>query len=79
MVAISCRFHNLRSLNLSDNDLGAFPLSLCCISSLVELNLATNRLDDIPSDIHLLHKYDPYASLRVKRELTQSPDLPLKW
>ena len=50
------RFNCLRSLNLADNNLQLFPLSLCNITTLVELNLASNKLVEIPADIQLLQK-----------------------
>lgn len=50
------RFGTLRSLNLADNDLRVFPLALCLIKTLTELNLATNKLEDVPSQIAELTK-----------------------
>jgi Leucine-rich repeat (LRR) protein len=50
------RFRNLRSLNLADNDLRVFPLSLCSIATLAHLNLASNKLEEIPGDICTLTK-----------------------
>ena len=50
------RFQALRSLNLADNDLRVFPLALCLIKTLVELNLATNKLEDVPPQIAELTK-----------------------
>jgi PH domain/leucine-rich repeat-containing protein phosphatase len=46
----------LKSLNLSDNDLRVFPLALCLIKTLVELNLATNKLEEVPAQIAELSK-----------------------
>ncbi|XP_064641510.1 PH domain leucine-rich repeat-containing protein phosphatase 2-like isoform X2 [Lineus longissimus] len=45
------RFQCMRSLNLADNDLGAFPGSICQIQSLAEVNLSNNRIEEIPADI----------------------------
>ena len=51
------RFTRLRSLNLADNSLLSFPLSVCQIRTLVELNIASNKLEEIPPDIADLTKY----------------------
>ncbi|XP_013390226.1 uncharacterized protein LOC106158698 [Lingula anatina] len=45
------RFRHLRSLNLADNNLGVIPTSIYLIKTLVELNVASNKLEDIPSQI----------------------------
>lgn len=37
------KFSHLNFLTLSDNELSAFPLSICNISTLRELNLSRNR------------------------------------
>ena len=50
------RFQHLISLNLADNDLKTFPLVICHLPRLVELNLASNGIDSIPSDIEKLQK-----------------------
>ena len=49
-------FHHLVSLSLSDNDLDQFPISLCGIPTLQELDLSRNRIQVIPSEIQLLEK-----------------------
>ncbi|KAF5898874.1 PH domain leucine-rich repeat protein phosphatase 1-like, partial [Clarias magur] len=41
------RFSRLRSLNLSNNQLGTFPLALSSISTLTELNLSCNCISDL--------------------------------
>jgi Leucine-rich repeat (LRR) protein len=50
------RFQYLISLNLADNDLKIFPNVICHLPRLVELNLASNGIDSIPSDIEKLQK-----------------------
>lgn len=50
------RFQYLISLNLADNDLKTFPTVICQLPRLVELNLASNRIDLIPSDIEKLQQ-----------------------
>ena len=50
------RFYVLRSLNLADNDLRCFPMALCKMKLLTELNLASNKIEDIPPDIMDLEK-----------------------
>uniref|UniRef100_A0A6I8Q6B2 protein-serine/threonine phosphatase n=1 Tax=Xenopus tropicalis TaxID=8364 RepID=A0A6I8Q6B2_XENTR len=45
------RFTKLRSLNLSNNNLGSFPLAVCSIPTLTELNLSCNALRAIPSQV----------------------------
>lgn len=42
------RFSKLKSLNLSNNNLGDFPLAVCGIPTLMELNLSCNGLRVIP-------------------------------
>ena len=42
-------FHHLVSLSLSDNDLGYFPVSLCAVSTLQELDLSCNKISLISS------------------------------
>ena len=41
----------MTSLNLADNSLYIFPQSVCRIRTLVELNMASNKLEDIPVQI----------------------------
>ena len=50
------RFTRLRSLNLADNNLAAFPLAVCYIKTLVELNVASNKLEELPPEIGELTK-----------------------
>lgn len=50
------RFTHLRSLNLADNDLRCFPMAVCKMKMLTELNLASNKIEDIPPDITDLEK-----------------------
>ncbi|KAA0718488.1 PH domain leucine-rich repeat protein phosphatase 1 [Triplophysa tibetana] len=45
------RFSRLRSLNLSNNQLGGFPLHICSISTLTEVNLSCNHLTSIHPDV----------------------------
>uniref|UniRef100_A0A8C1UXW1 protein-serine/threonine phosphatase n=1 Tax=Cyprinus carpio TaxID=7962 RepID=A0A8C1UXW1_CYPCA len=45
------RFSRLRSLNLSHNQLGSFPLPICSISSLTEVNLSCNLLTSVHPDV----------------------------
>ncbi|KAK2901484.1 hypothetical protein QQF64_014301 [Cirrhinus molitorella] len=45
------RFSRLRSLNLSNNQLGSFPLPICSISTLTEVNLSCNHLTSIHPDV----------------------------
>lgn len=50
------RFCKLRSLSLSNNTLSDFPLALCDITSLTELNLSGNRLSTLPAEVGAMHK-----------------------
>ena len=50
------RFQYIVSLNLADNDLGAFPGIVCQLPRLVDLNLASNNIETIPSEIDKLSK-----------------------
>nr|XP_055057096.1 PH domain leucine-rich repeat-containing protein phosphatase 1 [Misgurnus anguillicaudatus] len=45
------RFSRLRSLNLSNNQLGSFPLLICSISTLTEVNLSCNYLTSVHPDV----------------------------
>ncbi|KAF7245254.1 PH domain leucine-rich repeat-containing protein phosphatase 1 [Varanus komodoensis] len=45
------RFSKLRSLNLSNNHLGDFPLAVCSIPTLTELNVSCNALQTIPAAV----------------------------
>lgn len=49
------RFTKLRSLNLSNNNLGEFPFAVCSIPTLTELNLSCNALREIPSAVGGMH------------------------
>lgn len=55
-VFLYFRFSNLRSLNLADNNLRCFPLAVCQMKTLTELNLASNKIEDIPPTIKDLEK-----------------------
>ncbi|XP_010794535.1 PH domain leucine-rich repeat-containing protein phosphatase 1-like [Notothenia coriiceps] len=57
-------FCKLRSLSLSNNALSDFPLSLCDITSLTELNLSGNRLSSLPVEAGTMHKLLSSGSLR---------------
>ena len=50
------RFCKLRSLSLSHNALSEFPLVLCDMASLTELNLSGNRLWSLPADVGTMHR-----------------------
>ncbi|XP_034411272.1 PH domain leucine-rich repeat-containing protein phosphatase 1 [Cyclopterus lumpus] len=45
------RFSRLRSLNLSNNHIGQFPLAICDIPTLTEVNLSCNYLTCVPSSV----------------------------
>ncbi|RVE61701.1 hypothetical protein OJAV_G00175590 [Oryzias javanicus] len=45
------RFSCLRSLNLSNNHLGQFPLAICDIPTLTEVNLSCNYLLSVPGSV----------------------------
>ncbi|KAM9349208.1 PH domain leucine-rich repeat-containing protein phosphatase 1 [Symphorus nematophorus] len=45
------RFSRLRSLNLSNNHLGQFPLAICDIPTLTEVNLSCNYLVSVPCSV----------------------------
>ncbi|KAG8014191.1 PH domain leucine-rich repeat protein phosphatase 1 [Nibea albiflora] len=45
------RFSRLRSLNLSNNHLSQFPLAICDIPTLTEVNLSCNYLVSVPSSV----------------------------
>ncbi|XP_035375619.1 PH domain leucine-rich repeat-containing protein phosphatase 1 [Electrophorus electricus] len=49
------RFSRLRSLNLSNNQLGSFPLALSSISTLTELNLSCNCLSILHPSVGDMH------------------------
>ncbi|KAG7275147.1 hypothetical protein CRUP_015801 [Coryphaenoides rupestris] len=52
------RFCRLRSLNLSNNHLGQFPLVLCELPTLTEVNLSSNYLDSIPGAVGAMVNHD---------------------
>ncbi|KAI5622187.1 PH domain leucine-rich repeat-containing protein phosphatase 1, partial [Silurus asotus] len=49
------RFSRLRSLNLSNNQLGTFPLELSSISTLTELNLSCNCISNLHPSVGNMH------------------------
>ncbi|XP_034159559.2 PH domain leucine-rich repeat-containing protein phosphatase 1 [Pangasianodon hypophthalmus] len=49
------RFSRLRSLNLSNNQLGTFPLALSSISTLTELNLSCNCISNLHPSVGNMH------------------------
>ncbi|XP_062850475.1 PH domain leucine-rich repeat-containing protein phosphatase 1 [Trichomycterus rosablanca] len=49
------RFSRLKSLNLSNNQLGTFPLALSSISTLTELNLSCNCLSTLHPSVGNMH------------------------
>ncbi|XP_060770021.1 PH domain leucine-rich repeat-containing protein phosphatase 1 isoform X2 [Neoarius graeffei] len=49
------RFSRLRSLNLSNNQLGTFPLALTSISTLTELNLSCNCISSLHPSVGNMH------------------------
>ena len=53
-----CLFRHLVSLSLSDNCLEQFPLSLCNLKSLQELDVSSNNLRNIPQEIQNLTRWD---------------------
>lgn len=50
------RFTKLKSLNLSNNHLGDFPLAVCSIPTLTELNVSCNSLRAVPAAVGVMHK-----------------------
>lgn len=50
------RFSRLRSLNLSNNHLGQFPMAICDIPTLTEVNLSCNYLVSVPSSVGAMAK-----------------------
>lgn len=50
------RFSRLRSLNLSNNHLGQFPLAICDIPTLTEVNLSCNYLVSVPCSVGAMAK-----------------------
>lgn len=56
MLFYSDRFTKLKSLNLSNNHLGDFPLAVCNIPTLTELNVSCNALRAVPAAVGVMHK-----------------------
>ena len=54
--SLSLRFSRLRSLNLSNNHLGHFPLAICDIGTLTEVNLSCNYLTSVPNTVGAMTK-----------------------
>lgn len=54
------RFTRLRSLNLSNNHLGSFPLPICSISTLTEVNLSCNHLTAVHSSVGNMHNLQTF-------------------
>lgn len=50
------RFSRLRSLNLSNNHLSQFPLAICDIPTLTEVNLSCNYLVSVPFSVGAMTK-----------------------
>ena len=50
------RFTKLKSLNLSNNHLGDFPLAVCNIPTLAELNVSCNALRAVPAAVGAMCK-----------------------
>lgn len=50
------RFSRLRSLNLSNNHLSQFPLAICDIPTLTEVNLSCNYLASLPCSVGAMTK-----------------------
>ena len=50
-------FRHLVSLSLSDNCLDQFPLSLCSLKTLQELDISSNNLRSVPQEIQNLTKW----------------------
>lgn len=56
LLSAVSRFSRLRSLNLSNNHLGQFPLAICDIATLTEVNLSCNYLASVPSSVGAMTK-----------------------
>ncbi|XP_068092863.1 PH domain leucine-rich repeat-containing protein phosphatase 1 [Hyperolius riggenbachi] len=54
------RFTKLKSLNLSNNNLGEFPLAVCNIPTLTELNLSCNSVQVLPSAVGDMHNLQTF-------------------
>uniref|UniRef100_A0A8C9XC22 protein-serine/threonine phosphatase n=1 Tax=Sander lucioperca TaxID=283035 RepID=A0A8C9XC22_SANLU len=53
-------FSRLRSLNLSNNHLGQFPLAICDIPMLTEVNLSCNYLTCVPSSVGAMNNLQTF-------------------
>ncbi|XP_059759715.1 PH domain leucine-rich repeat-containing protein phosphatase 2 isoform X2 [Balaenoptera ricei] len=60
------KFSQLKGLNLSHNKLGSFPVLLCEISTLTELNLSCNGFHDLPSQIGNLLKMNHLKTMVIE-------------
>ncbi|XP_070254592.1 PH domain leucine-rich repeat-containing protein phosphatase 2 isoform X2 [Myotis yumanensis] len=60
------KFSHLKGLNLSHNKLGLFPVLLCEISTLTELNLSCNGFHDLPSQIGNLLKMNHLKTVVIE-------------
>ncbi|XP_030858740.1 PH domain leucine-rich repeat-containing protein phosphatase 2 isoform X3 [Gorilla gorilla gorilla] len=60
------KFSQLKGLNLSHNKLGLFPILLCEISTLTELNLSCNGFHDLPSQIGNLLKMNHLKTMVIE-------------
>ncbi|XP_038626163.1 PH domain leucine-rich repeat-containing protein phosphatase 1 [Tachyglossus aculeatus] len=54
------RFSKLKSLNLSNNHLGDFPLAVCSIPTLTELNVSCNALRTVPGKVGDMHNLQTF-------------------
>nr|KAF6423334.1 PH domain and leucine rich repeat protein phosphatase 1 [Rousettus aegyptiacus] len=54
------RFTKLKSLNLSNNNLGDFPLAVCNIPTLTELNVSCNALRAVPPAVGVMHNLQTF-------------------
>uniref|UniRef100_A0A8B9E5K0 protein-serine/threonine phosphatase n=1 Tax=Anser cygnoides TaxID=8845 RepID=A0A8B9E5K0_ANSCY len=54
------RFTKLKSLNLSNNNLGDFPLAVCSIPTLTELNVSCNALRNVPAAVGEMHNLQTF-------------------
>ncbi|KAK1172449.1 PH domain leucine-rich repeat-containing protein phosphatase 1-like [Acipenser oxyrinchus oxyrinchus] len=54
------RFSKLRSLNLSNNHLGDFPLAICDIPTLTEVNLSCNCLSTVHAAVGNMHNLQTF-------------------
>ncbi|XP_068787685.1 PH domain leucine-rich repeat-containing protein phosphatase 1 [Struthio camelus] len=54
------RFTKLKSLNLSNNNLGEFPLAVCSIPTLTELNVSCNALRNVPAVVGDMHNLQTF-------------------